>query len=47
MQQIGAEGNYYSTHKRKEANNKRYGDEYHSRRDVKETATSCRGDEEE
>ena len=44
---MGAKGNFYVTQKRTEANTKTYGDEYHSRRDVKETATNHRGNEEE
>ena len=36
---MGAKGNFYVTQKRTEANTKTYGDEYHSRRDVKEMAT--------
>ena len=47
MQQIGAEGNSYIPQKRTYANKKIYGDEYLSRKDVKEMATSHRGDEEE
>ena len=36
-------GNSYINQHRTEANKKIYGDEYRSRRDVKETATSHRG----
>ena len=38
MQYMGAEGNSYITQKRTEANTNIYGDEYRSKRDVKETA---------
>ena len=40
---MGAEGNSYITQNREEANIKIYGEEYRSRRDVKETATIRRG----
>ena len=39
MQHIGSEGNSEITQNFAEANKKRYGDKYRSRRDVKETAT--------